>query len=61
MKPGHYCAWCGKKYGEAKAGEVSHGICRPCNENYLQPEIEQAKQEQANADTERVSVDVPSM
>jgi hypothetical protein len=58
MEPGHYCAWCGIKYGEAKDGEVSHGICRRCNDLYLKPEIQQAKEERANADRQRAGANV---
>lgn len=44
MEPGKYCAWCGKKTGEAKDGEVSHGICIDCRIEYLEPELAAAEE-----------------
>jgi hypothetical protein len=54
MLPGKYCAWCGVKYGEAKDGEVSHGICTECRTNLVEPELQRAREERENADKLRV-------
>jgi hypothetical protein len=29
------CAWCGAVMADGPGGEVSHGICEPCEKKYL--------------------------